>query len=401
MIITYSLKIGIFPFMRYTLFILFSALPFFSEAQISGQVIGTDGMPVNFATVYNMKTKTGCVSDSVGFFKIAASLTDSIRIHHLSYQTGIFVIGKNLDQYKLSSSLNEIKEIIVSKAYAGRLAVESCRKAISRMQYEPRDRMYCNAVKTMNKDTLDQIFLDLDFERNQSGNSKEPVIHNRLIEIQRFCQQFNQDPNPTAEKVFLAEIFPEKGLPVVKEAGAKEIAMNDDCIFYILTDSEYIRIQFIPKKEAPIFRPVFELTISKEDTCLVAFAMATFPLPFVSSKNFENKPEKSDYALYYKISYENKLGYLSRIYRETGLYYAVDSRKYSNKFSFDLNNYAHNSGKQKKRSGRWIIDNRFGFMNKPKSTNTDEFWKKDDFPHEAPYDFNKLRALKQHVSDLD
>ncbi len=388
--------IGVLQILIISFIIFLFSYPASSDAQISGQVIGSDGIPVNYATVFNLSSQTGCITDSVGFFNLIASFSDSIRVQHLSYKTGNFGLGKNLDQYKLDRNLNEIKEITVSKLYAGWLAVRSGEKAISRMQHEPRDRMYCNAVRTLNKDTLDQIFTDLDFERNKTGNG---LINNRFIEIQRYCQQLNHDMDPFPEQVLGSYLFPLKGLPVIKEEKDNEKAMNDDCVFCISTDSQFIRVSLIPKKEAPLYRPVFELTISKLDTCLVGFAMATYPSTSNPSKKLENKPEKSDNAFFYQISFENGLGYISRIYSELNLYGIKDNNKYANKFTFNLNNYAHSSEKLKKRSGKWIINNIFGFVNKPKSKYSEEFWKKEGFPYEAPYDFIKLRALKQNISD--
>ncbi|GEM_PF-5118801 len=386
--------------MKFILLNLLCVLYSFTFAQISGRVIGDDGESINWATVLNLKTNSGYVTDSTGFFTINAKHSDSIRIQHLSYKASDFILSKEKDTYLLKRNLNELNEIVVSKNYAAWLAVKSCEKTLAKMQDESRDKMYCNAVKIMNNDTLDRVFLDLDFERNKSGTGVNAVLHNRLIEIQKFAEQLNHNLDPIAKNIFISELFPTKDLPVIKESKTKEQAMNDYCIFYIATDSQYIKVSFIPKKDAPLSQRIFELTITKKDTSMVAFAMASFPAPFNSTKNFENKPGQSAIGFYYQIAYENGMGYISKAYSEVNLYCNVDNKDFTNTFSYNLKNYAHTSEKQKKRSGVWIINNNFGFKEKLKSKYSTEFWKNNDFPIQTPYDFNRLRELKQHISEL-
>ena len=383
--------------MKFILLNLLCVLYSLTFAQISGRVIGDDGESINWATVLNLRTNSGCVTDSTGFFTINAKHSDSIRIQHLSYKTSDFILSKEKDTYLLNRNLNELNEIVVSKNYAAWLAVKSCEKAVAKMQGESRDRMYCNAVKIMNTDTLDQVFLDLDFERNKSGSGLNSVIHNRLIEIQKYSEQFNHNLDPIAKNVFVSELFPTKDLPVIKESKTKEQAMNDNCIFYIATDSQYIKVSFIPKKDAPLSQRIFELTITKKDTSMVSFAMASFPAPFYSSKNFENKPGQSAIGFYYQIAYDNGVSYISRAFSEVKLYCNVDNKDFTNTFSYNLKNYAHTLEKQKKRTGAWVINNNFGFKEKLKSKYSTEFWKNNDFPIHSPYDFDKLRELKQHM----
>ena len=386
--------------MKFILLNLLFFFPSFTFAQISGRVIGADGEAINWATVHNLRTHSGCVTDSTGLFTINANLSDSIRIQHLSYKSADYILSKENDKYLLNQNLNELNEIVVSKNYAAWLAVNSCEKTLAKMQDESRDRMYCNAVKIMNNDTLDRVFLDLDFERNKSGSGVNAVLHNRLIEIQKYAEQLNHNLDPIAKNVFVSELFPTKDLPVIKESKTKEQAMNDNCIFYISTDSQYINVSFIPKKDAPLSQRIFELTITKKDTSMVAFAMASFPAPFNSTKNFENKPEQSAIGFYYQIAYKNGMGYICKAYSEVNLYYNVDNMDFTNTFSYNLKNYAHTPEKQKKRSGVWIINNRFGFAEKLKSKYSTDFWKNNDFPIHPPYDFNKLRELREHISEL-
>ena len=386
--------------MKFTLLNLLCILCSFTFAQISGRVIGDDGAQINWATVLNLRTNSGCVTDSTGFFTIKANLSDSIRIQHLSYKTDGFILSKENDTYLLKRNLNELSEIVVSKNYAAWLAVKSCEKALSKMQVESRDRMYCNAVKIMNNDTLDRVFLDLDFERNKSGSGVNAVLHNRIIEIQKYAEQLHHNLDPIAKNVFVSELFPTKDLPVIKESKTKEQAMNDNCIFYIATDSQYIKVNLIPKKDAPLSQRIFELTITKKDTSMVSFAMASFPAPFNSTKNIENKPGQSAIGFYYQIANENGINYISKAYSEVKLYGNINNKDFTNTFSYNLKNYAHTSEKQKKRTGVWIINNNFGFKENLKSRYSTEFWKNNDFPIQTPYDFNKLRELREHIFEL-
>ena len=386
--------------MKFILLNLLCVLYSFTFAQISGRVKGDDGAPINWATVLNLRTNSGCVTDSTGFFTIKANPSDTIRIQHLSYQTVDFILTKENETYLLKRNFNELSEIVVSKNYAAWLAVKSCEKALAKMQVETRDRMYCKAVKILNNDTLDRVFLDLDFERNKSGSGINAVIHNRLIEIQKYSEQFNHNLDPIAKNVFVSELFPTKDLPVIKESKTKEQAMNDNYIFYIATDSQYIKVNLIPKKDAPLSLRIFELTITKKDTSMVSFAMASFPAPFNSTKNFENKPGQSAIGFYYQIANENGINYISKAYSEVKLYGNIDNKDFTNTFSYNLKNYAHTSEKQKKRTGVWIINNNFGFKENLKSRYSTEFWKNNDFPIQTPYDFNKLRELREHIFEL-
>jgi hypothetical protein len=303
-------------------------------------VIGDDGESINWASVLNLRTNSECVTDYTGFFTINAKHSDSIRIQHLSYKTSDFILSKEKDTYLLNRNLNELNEIVVSKNYAAWLAVKSCEKALAKMQ------------------------------------------------------------DPIAKNIFVSELFPTNDLPVIRESKTREEAMNDNCIFYIATDSQYIKVSFIPKKDAPLSQRIFELTITKKDTSMVAFAMASFPAPFNSTKNFENKPGQSALGFYYQIADENGISYISKAFSEVNLYCNVDNKDFTNTFSYNLRNYAHTSEKQKKRSGVWIINNNFGFKEKLKSKYSTDFWKNNDFPIHPPYDFNKLRELREHISEL-
>ena len=367
-----------------------------SLAQISGQVLDPDGVPINYATVFNLKNKIGSITDSIGHFKIVASISDSIRIQHISYKSDIFTISKDFDKYQLQRNINDLKEVIVSKNYAAWLAIRGYMNTVSRMKNKSRNRMYGCAVKMMNADTLDKVSLDFDYERNNSGNNPKKIPHNRFIEIQRYSEQFNVQLDTISNKLINFRFSPVKGLPGMKEAPSREEAMNDDYIFQISVDSLFYFIDFIPRKIAPINRSIFEVIISKKDTCMISFAAVTLPHPFKAAKSNDKstQPETMDNAFFMRIEFENSQGYIATSYSVLNMYYSFGQKIYTKRYSIQLKNYAHQPEVFKKRPGKWMINNSFIFNRKLKSKYSDEFWKNSDFPKEVPYDFDHLRSLK-------
>lgn len=382
--------------MKYLLLLFFCSSYLTSVAQISGQVVDPEGAPIGYATVFNLRTKVGCVTDSAGFFNLNAAISDSIRIQHLCYKAADFILTTNHNKYLLIRSKNNLKEVVVSKNFAAWLAVRGYMNTRSRMQKETRERMYGCAAKLLNKDTLERISLDLDFERNKSGNGPLSAVHNRLIEIQRYCEQFNASLDTFSNHLVNLTFFPLKDLPGIRESQSREEAMNDNYIFQLSSDSLFFTIDFIPKKGAPPSGRIFEITLSKKDTCMIAFASATLRYPFQAAKSNDRsfKPETMDNAFFTRIAFENGQGYIANSYSVVHMYYAVGAQSYTNSYSVCLKNYAHRPEKLKKRLGVWMIDNQFGFNKKMKSRYSEEFWKYPGFPKGAPYDFDHLRNLR-------
>lgn len=382
--------------MKYFLLLLICSAYLPSVAQISGQVIDSDGLPISYATVFNLKNKIGSVTDSIGHFKIDASISDSIRIQHISYKSDNFTISKDLDKYQLQRNINDLKEVVVSKNYVAWLYFRGYFNTVSKMQNESRNRMYGRAVKLLNADTLEKVSMDLDYERNNSGNNPMKIPHNRFIEVQRYSEQFNAQLDTISNKLINFRFFPVKGLPGIKEAPSREAAMNDDYIFQISVDSLFYFIDFIPRKIAPINSSIFEVIISKKDTCMISFAAVTLPYPFKAAKlNVKSyQPETMDIAFFTRIEFENSQGYIATSYSVLNMYYSIGQKTYSKRYSIQLKNYAHQPEVIKKRSGIWMINNFFAYNKKLKSKYSDEFWKNPDFPKEVPYDFDHLRSLK-------
>ncbi|NDP23154.1 MAG: carboxypeptidase-like regulatory domain-containing protein [Paludibacter sp.] len=383
--------------MKNTLAIILCLASFYSEAQISGKVIDSDGTLVNYATIFNLNNKIGCVTDSVGFFEMNGTSTDSIRIQHVSYQTGNFLASKNPDQYILHRNINNIDEIIVSKKYAAWLYFKSYEKAISKFPKERRDKMYCNAIKILNSDTLEKKLLDFDFEQKVVIDSSKTKIHNRFAEIQKKNELFNPDIDKFATNKLKIGIFPMNDFPRNLLAKNKKESMNDNYIFSISTNDHFITIDFIPKSNSPDYYLAVEAIISKSDTCLATYAIASYPTPVVNWKTKENKPDLTDHSIYFKIGYENGFSYLSEIYTCFNAYFNKDNKAFTYKYSINLKNYAHGIERQKDRFGTMYFDNSILFDEKPKSKYSEEFWKSSDFPKKAPYDFERLRKLKQHI----
>ena len=310
--------------MKYLLLFVFCSTYFSTIAQISGQVQDSDGLPISYATVFNLKNKMGSVTDSIGHFKLAASISDSIRIQHISYKSDNFIILKDLDKYKLNRNVNDIKEVVVSKDYAAWLYFRGYSNTISKMQDESRNRMFGKAVKLLNADTLVKVSLDLDYERNILGKNQKKNMHNRFFEVQRYSEQFDDQRDTMSTQLMDYSFFPLKGLPVIKEASSRENAMNDDYIFKISVDSSFFYIDFIPRKIASNNRFIFEIIITKKDTCLISFAAANLPHPINSGKSNKksNQPETVDNASFMRIEFENGQGYIATTYSVSNIYYS-------------------------------------------------------------------------------
>ncbi len=382
--------------MKYLLLLVFCSTYFLSLAQISGQVQDSDGLPISYATVFNLNKKTGSVTDSIGHFIIDASISDSIRIQHISYKSENFIISKDIDKFLLQRNVNNLKEVVVSKNYAAWIYFRGYSNTVSKMQNESRNRMFGKAVKLLNADTCEKVSLDLDYERNILGKNQEKNMHNRFFEVQRYSEQLDILNDTLSTQLIDFSFFPVKGLPVVKEASSRENAMNDDYIFKISVDSSFYYIDFIPRKIASNNRFIFEIIITKKDTCLISFAAANLPhqIKHGRSNTKSTQPETVDNASFLRIEFENGQGYIATSYSESNLYYSIEQKTFNIRYSIQLRNYAHQPDEIKKRPGKWMIINTFTFNRKLKSKYSDEFWKHPDFPKEVPYDFEKLRSLK-------
>jgi CarboxypepD_reg-like domain len=380
---------------KHLILLLFCFTYLFSVAQISGQVLDSDGLPISYATIFNLKNKMGSISDSIGHFRLDASISDSIRIQHISYKSNSFKISNDLDKYHLQRNINDLKEIIVSKNYAAWLYFKGYFNTVSKMKNESRTRMYGRAAKLFNADTLEKVSMDLDYKRNNSGNNPNKFSHNRFIEVQRYREQFNARLDTFSNKLINFRFFPAKGLPGFKEASSKEKAMNDYYIFQISVDSSFFKLDFIPRKIAPPNSPIYEVIIAKKDTCMISFAVASWPSPLNANlKDKVHKPEMIDNASFYRIEFKNGQGEISETYSVFNMYYSNSQKINCMRYSIHMKKYTHHSEIIKNRLGSWMINNSFIFNRKLKSKYSDQFWKNSDFPKEVPYDFDHLRSLK-------
>ncbi|MCX6239218.1 MAG: carboxypeptidase-like regulatory domain-containing protein [Bacteroidia bacterium] len=383
--------------MKIILVIFLNLFSLISEAQVSGHILDNEKKQVPYATVFNLKTKTGCQADTNGFFSINASINDSIRIQHLGYKMGNFIVKQNPDMYILNQKVYDLQEIVLSNAFPMWLYFKSYEKTIAKFKYNGRDRFYCNATKLVNGDTLQKYFLDLDFEQNKIENSTDVVIHNRFIEVQRYTQQIKAGLDPNAKYNMNINIFPKLNIPCLTKAQNINNALNNDYVYIMTTDSQFIYVNFIPRKKAPTYYNAWEATIKKSDTCLVSFAVISSSNEAMNWKPQENKPDLTEQALYYKISYSNSIGYISEIYSRKIFHYTINNKKYINSYILNLKNYAHDNEKLKKRFGIYCLNNDIVFNEKQKTMGSKEFWNMEDFPWKAPYDFEQLRKLKQQI----
>ena len=57
----------------------------FSQAQISGNVTGADGLPIPGATIFVLGTSNGTTSDFNGNFTISVEADQNVQISYLGY----------------------------------------------------------------------------------------------------------------------------------------------------------------------------------------------------------------------------------------------------------------------------------------------------------------------------
>ncbi|HOI47700.1 MAG TPA: carboxypeptidase-like regulatory domain-containing protein [Prolixibacteraceae bacterium] len=373
--------------MKYIYAILVCLATFPSIAQISGQVIDVDSVPVKYAAVVNVKNNIGCISDSLGFFSLNALQNDSISIRCIGFQADTFPVSKNFEKYILTRKIYDLNEVVVSKDYAALLYFISYKNLIAKLKKESRDRFYCNAVSLLNRDTLQTMYLDLDFEQKITRNAPELLIHNRFVEIQNKSTIKELLANSFMDYNLRLGFLPKVGFPRLFLTQNKEEAINSKYVFQIASDSLFMKVRFTPITSATSSSKVFEATIFKKDTCLVAFAVTSYPNSNFKWKDKNNKPDQLDQSTYFRMSNEDGFYYISEIYSCVNLYYSTNAKVDIAKYAVRLKNYCHAKEKLKKRFGTYFIDNYIVFKKDKKSNYSSEFWKDNAFPLEIPSNF--------------
>lgn len=86
-------------------------------AQIQkGFITGEDKIPVQEATILNLRTGNHSHSNDIGYFEIAAGEGDSIQVTHISYSSVKTVSGKSLLSVMLKASPLQLSEVSVSSS---------------------------------------------------------------------------------------------------------------------------------------------------------------------------------------------------------------------------------------------------------------------------------------------
>ncbi len=371
-------KIG--QLMRILLLLILCIASLLSEAQVSGQVIDSEGIPVYYATVFNLKTKTGCVTDSIGFFTLNSAINDSVQIRHLNYNTSDFKIGKNNDRYLLASNNYYLDAVVVSADAAFKLFKRSCEITFNKLKDRCISRGYLRYMKTVDNDTVIQN-IDMDIERQKLKSFDK----GEKISIYKIQERTVNDSTVKESQLFMSKRI----CPPVNQVDWDKFSKYYN--YFELEDSLTIKLYFI-NKILPSNNQVvnLEVIIQKEDTSLMLIAN-TFTGSFVNKIGAKTGVMNS----YSYIKYRTEEGYsfLSETYDRL---ITPEIKKYGKNIELSLyyktyDNGFHNSSLRLK--GNRMINNFFS----PRLTRnrfTDEFWKNPGFTEEAPYDFERLRNLK-------
>lgn len=87
--------------------------------QVSGNIADDQDQPLSFATVTNLTTETGVISDEDGFFYLTFQPTDTIRISSVGYEPAFLYFGDtaqatNYDlQIRMSEKTYELENVTV------------------------------------------------------------------------------------------------------------------------------------------------------------------------------------------------------------------------------------------------------------------------------------------------
>ncbi|MEM9831787.1 MAG: carboxypeptidase-like regulatory domain-containing protein [Bacteroidota bacterium] len=87
--------------------------------QVSGNIVNDQDEPLSFATVTNLTTETGVISDEDGFFYLTFQRSDTIRISSVGYQSAFLFFGdtaqvSNYDlQVRMSEQTYELENVTV------------------------------------------------------------------------------------------------------------------------------------------------------------------------------------------------------------------------------------------------------------------------------------------------
>jgi len=87
----------------------------FSQAQISGNVTGADGLPIPGATIFVLGTSNGTTSDFNGNFTISVEADQNVQISYLGYSSEVIQFtGQDSISVVLQEDQNQLDEIVVT-----------------------------------------------------------------------------------------------------------------------------------------------------------------------------------------------------------------------------------------------------------------------------------------------
>lgn len=359
---------------------------------ITGTVQNKNGVPIEFATLYNITRKTSCITDSAGFFRLEAGVNDSVLIQQLNYQQEEFVIRKPVENFILTKKDFFIEEVTVSPQFAFDLFNKSCENTWRTFKEENITRAYCQSIRKDGGQISQVADFDLDIvqQKHKKYDRGEKIIPYKIQEKLETKEQYNN-------KKF--QIYLNLFYPLIQQIYWVDLPEHFNYIKK--EDAENIQLVLISKSTYDHTCNI-EVTIRKKDTLLTSFAMVRkgMKLPLESVTFLDGmKQQESDtiYAEktyhYIKYDFAEGFGYLSE-YAQGAVFSYSDNVSNTYEISEHLKTY--NDGTEvlaKRPNRRRIFDNSVN-LNSINNRYSEDFWKYTSFPKKIAYDFNQLSRLQ-------
>ncbi len=359
--------------MKILLCCILSVVSFYSTAQITGTLIDKDNKTVNFATIYNLTKKTSSITNIEGEFKLEGNVGDSIRIQHLNYFSGTFIIVDFNDTYILNQKSFSIKEVFISASYASALLKKSCDNTYSKLKNKNYYRGYLNYLLLTNNDTTQIVSVDLDLTHRKFNNLNQGEKINSFSIQERVVKD-----TASTGKLSIAKYigFPLNGF-IWKE-------IPNTFNYVKIEDSLFIKIYLLSKKSVLDSIMNCEVIINKKDTCLYSIAI-TNKNAFINKKNKEIIENNGSYQ-YVRYGFTNHTYYLAEF---SNGFLIRDPQKENLLYKGSIYYKTYQTGVNlKKRKKRRRIPGNIFIPNQFKNKYYNDFWK----------DINKTAVT---ISDFD
>jgi hypothetical protein len=168
-------------FKFFILFLLFSLSVCGQTTEKTIQLLDSEtNLPIEDATVYISNLKQTLLSNSEGKVAFVLKSTSSIQITHPSYKKMNIkssVLKENVNKIFLTSSLNNLDEIIITKQHPQNILIKLVQNSINKLTVPARLKVYTREF--FNKDNVDTYYNDglLNFQlEGKNKNFKNTIL---------------------------------------------------------------------------------------------------------------------------------------------------------------------------------------------------------------------------------